>query len=145
LGLVLGGLVLVGGVGGAPKNPIAAQKAAERNAKHQLEMALAPIIRDLHAVKVLLESADHDYKGHRAAAVREIHAAIKHLGGHERGKGPAGNNEPQALSDAQLKTAMQSLATTGTQLSTVPHPRAAAAANALGAAVKELEIALTIR
>ncbi len=158
-GLVLGGLVLAGGVEANPKNPAAAAKAAkaavkaekhavkaaEKNARHQVEVVLTPIVRELHGVKFLLESADHDYKGHRAAAVGKIHAAIKELGGADNVRRPGGNSEPQKLSDDQLRGAVLTLATIEKQLATVPHPRSAHAQASLAAAIKDLEVALTIR
>jgi hypothetical protein len=112
--------------------------------KKHLEAAVGQIVNELHATKTLLEMADHDYKGHRAAAVHELDVAIKELGGH-KGKGPAGNNEPQALSDAQLKAAVLGLVEIEEQLSTVPAPATARAAAAVAVAVKELKKALTIR
>jgi len=50
-----------------------------------------------------LASADHDYKGHRAAAMRHIEAAGKALGVNVRGDGKG--HEAQGVSDNQLRTA----------------------------------------
>ena len=50
-----------------------------------------------------LERADHDYKGHRIEAMKQIEAAGKALGVKVRGDGKG--HEPQGLSDAQLRTA----------------------------------------
>jgi len=50
-----------------------------------------------------LANADHDYKGHRAKAMRQIEAAVAELGGKISGHGK--KHEPQGTSDAQLKAA----------------------------------------
>lgn len=50
-----------------------------------------------------LAQADHDYKGHRADAMKQIEAAGKAMGVNVRGDGR--NREPQGLSDAQLRAA----------------------------------------
>jgi hypothetical protein len=57
-----------------------------------------------------------------------------------------GNNEPQAVSDAQLKQATTALATVQTQLAGAQGNTAAAtAAAAVGKAVQELQTALSIK
>jgi hypothetical protein len=118
-------------------------------AAQQYAAAVATVVRELHQVKVLLERADHDYKGHRAAAVKEItqavHALVPHHKGKGKGKSPMGGGEPQALSDAQLREAVKALGKVAAQLSALPGPRAATALGHVGAAVKDLEIALTIK
>ena len=50
-----------------------------------------------------LGQADHDYKGHRVAAMKQIEAAAKLLGVSVRGDGRG--HEKQGVSDAQLRTA----------------------------------------
>jgi hypothetical protein len=106
-------------------------------------------ITELHAVKVLLEKADRDYKGHRAAAVKEITVAIHELRVHKSGRHPGGKveggNEPQAVSDAQLREAVKELKRIEVQLASANGERAARAAVAVAKAIKELEIALEIR
>jgi hypothetical protein len=52
---------------------------------------------------VALASADHDYKGHRAAAMKHVEDAAKVLGVNVRGDGH--NHEKQGVSDEQLRTA----------------------------------------
>ena len=42
-------------------------------------MQLADAIPILHKTRVLLETANHDYHGHRAAAVRDLGAAVEQL------------------------------------------------------------------
>jgi len=50
-----------------------------------------------------LAEADHDYKGHRAAAMKQIEAAAKLLGENLRGEGKA--HEKQGVSDDHLRQA----------------------------------------
>jgi hypothetical protein len=135
LGL-LAGLVCAGSIGAAQKqNP-------QKQAKHPHAEAA---VKKLHEIKLLLESADHDYKGHRVAAIRHLNTAIRELGGHAKGAGGGGNVEPQKLSDDQLKAAVVDLAAIDKKLAGSMHPRAAAAAVAVAGAIKELETALMIR
>ena len=106
-------------------------------------------IAELHQIKVLLERADRDYKGHRAAAVKEITAAIHDLqAGHRHGRGGPhvkGGGEPQALSDEQLREAVAGLKAVQAQLAGAPSAAAVKAAAAVEQAVKELNIALEIK
>ena len=50
-----------------------------------------------------LAQADHDYKGHRVKAMKQIELAVQELGGKISGKGRG--REPQATSDVQLRAA----------------------------------------
>lgn len=50
-----------------------------------------------------LEQANHDYKGHRVAAMKQIEAAARLLGADVHGNSKV--REKQGLSDAQLRTA----------------------------------------
>ena len=123
-----------------------AQKAAQKPAS-----PYAKQIYELHDVKVLLERADHDYKGHRAAAVKVITSAIHSLqAGYAHVSHPSqkvrGGGEPQALSDMQLNEAINQLKTIQKQLSAAQGDKAVqAAAVDLNTAVSELQIALTIK
>jgi hypothetical protein len=133
VGLLLGGLASAAPPNGNKQSPY------------------APQIQELHAVKVLLETANHDYKGHRAAAVKALHTAIHALaeGHHEHHKHhlakAKGNNEPQALSDAQLQNAAKKLAAVEGLLVGNNDPRTAKAVAAIQGAIKHLEKALEIR
>ena len=76
----------------------------------------APQLHELRAVRALLAQADHDYKGHRVAAIRQITMAIRTLRPASvvvkrgRGHAPRANKgELQSLSDAQLKQAIANL------------------------------------
>ena len=111
-------------------------------------------IKELHQIKVLLERADHDYKGHRAAAVKEITKAIHALeanGGQHQKTGvhphTGKSHEAQALSDTQLRAAIQALVTVGQQLQSAgaKYPRAGKAAVDVQLAVKQLNMALAIK
>ena len=50
-----------------------------------------------------LAQCDHDYKGHRVHAMKQIDKAIHELGGRVSGHGHG--REPQGTSDAQLRAA----------------------------------------
>jgi hypothetical protein len=85
------------------------------------------MLHELHQAAKLLEKVDHDYDGHRKAALAEVHKAIKgmqHHGQHQHGgqhltsaggqqsggKGQTGQHrrhqhEKQGNSDAQMKEA----------------------------------------
>lgn len=132
---VFGGLALLASA--APKVG-AAQKAAGPYATQ---------VAQLRATAHLLQLADHDYKGHRAKAVHEIHLAIHILHpGHKKhhpstAKKSGGNNEPQAVSDGQLKQAITQLTTIKSELTSAPSQAPAA----VNAAISELKTALTIK
>jgi hypothetical protein len=84
----------------------------------------------------LLATADHDYNGHRARAMKQIEAAAKLLGVNLHGDGKV--REAQGASDAQLRSAQAILV------------QAASGWKGLGLAhvqqaVKQLNIALAIR
>ena len=130
-------------------------------------------VAELNTTIKLLQAADHDYQGHRAQAVHDIHQAIHALhptanhnkssatGGKVTGKTVTGktvtgktitaktvtaksqgaNKEPQAVSDAQLKQAITQLNTVQGQLKAAPP----AALHSVQAAVKQLQVALTIK
>ena len=68
-----------------------------------LVAATAPAAGLLVRAYTTLEQADHDYKGHRKAAMKQIEAAAKLLGVKVRGDGKG--HEKQGVSDAQLRTA----------------------------------------
>jgi hypothetical protein len=106
-------------------------------------------IKELHDVKVLLERADRDYKGHRAEAVKQIDHAIHALSAghkHPHGKGAKnGGREPQALSDAQLRDSIKVLDGVLTQLNGAANAPATRGAVHIASAIKQLEVALTIK
>jgi hypothetical protein len=147
--------------------PAVAAPPAQSGAKNAnaTSSPFASQIAALRAARTLLEGADHDYNGHRAAAVKLVSAAIHELhppkttttstakkGTGSTAKGgtstphaqvPAGHM-PQAQSDAMLKEAMVAIAAVQGQLANAGGAGAPAAAN-LQKAVAELQIAVTIK
>jgi hypothetical protein len=83
-----------------------------------------------------LEQADHDYKGHRVAAMKQIEAAAKLLGVSVRGDGRG--HEKQGVSDAQLHTAQGLLQQALPGLSGKPLKH-------VNRALQQLSIALSIK
>lgn len=83
-----------------------------------------------------LEQADHDYKGHRVAAMKQIEAAAKLLGVSVRGEGRG--HEKQGVSDAQLRTAQGLLQQAQSGLSGKPLRH-------VNKALQQLSIALSIK
>jgi hypothetical protein len=83
-----------------------------------------------------LGQADHDYKGHRVAAMKQIEAAAKLLGVNVRGDGKG--HEKQGVSDAQLRTAQGLLQQARSGLSGKPLRH-------VNKALEQLSIALAIK
>ena len=104
-------------------------------------------IEELSGIMLLLDKADSDYKGHRGAAMKEIHTAIQALaeGNKEHMPSVKGGGEKQKLSDAQLRAAIQAIAGVQSQLAGKKDAPAVKAATALGTAVKQLQTALTVK
>jgi|SRR5579872_3062398 len=116
--------------------------------------AHSELVTALHQAKTLLDTAIHDYDGHRAKAVGEIHHAIHELTPHAHHKhaaAPAAKaekpaattipGETQAQSDTQLKQALQILNGIGGQ---IPKNHTKAAGH-IQLAIEELNIALKIK
>ena len=83
-----------------------------------------------------LAQADHDYKGHRVAAMKQIEAAAKLLGVSVRGDGKG--HEKQGVSDAQLRTAQGLLQQARSGLNGKPLGH-------VNKALQQLSIALSIK
>jgi hypothetical protein len=83
-----------------------------------------------------LVQANHDYKGHRVKAMKQIELAVQELGGKISGKGRG--HEPQGTSDAQLRAAQALLqqAAGGLSKKALKH---------VNAAIEQLNIALSIK
>jgi hypothetical protein len=81
-----------------------------------------------------LEQADHDYKGHRVAAMKHIEAAGKALGVNVRGDGRG--HEKQGVSDAQLAAAQGLLEQARAGLTGKPLRQVNKAINELSTALK---------
>jgi hypothetical protein len=101
-----------------------------------LVAAPAPAAGLLVRAYTTLEQADHDYKGHRKAAMKQIEAAAKLLGVKVRGDGKG--HEKQGVSDAQLRTAQGLLqqAQSGLRGKSLGH---------VNKALQQLSIALSIK
>jgi hypothetical protein len=117
-----------------------------------------------HALKNInhtLKNADHDYGGHRAAAIKSIGQAEHQLklalehhhkktgagaaGKKPKGTGEKGEPEPQALSDAQLAAAIPMLKTVANLLAHADHDYGGhreKAVKDIGVAIVDLEKAL---
>ena len=92
----------------------------------------------LHQAYGILEKADHDYKGHRRAAMEQIEAAAKQLGFSLHGDGKV--KEKQAISDDQLRQALAMVEKAQTGLAGNKKVE-----KHLAAAIKDLKAALAIK
>ena len=83
-----------------------------------------------------LAQANHDYKGHRVKAMKQVELAVQELGGKISGKGKG--HEPQGTSDAQLRAAQSLLqqASAGLSRKELKHVQAA---------IAQINIALSIK
>ena len=135
---------------GPPLKPIAGASAPKPAATLPAPKPIPPTAtstrRDTSEVQALrtayrtLAKADHDYQGHRIAAMRQIEAACDLLGSDIRGDGTG--HEPQALSDAQLREARATVSQVRNAIPAGQQPRIA---THLDNAVKQIDIALTIK
>lgn len=145
--LLAGGFLAISGFAEAR----AVQKEPQGLSNAQLVQAL----HNLHAIKLTLEAANHDYGGHRVKAIADITKAQKQLRlalksvPKGKGKGKAKSlGEPQALSDAQLLEAVGYLKQTEQLLAKANHDyggHRAAAVRDLHQAIRQLELALKFR
>jgi hypothetical protein len=123
---------------------------------------LRDALHTLHSVKKTLEAADHDYGGHKAAAIRDVSAAAHQLklalehvhkkkptGTVKPGKRPGQKGqsqpEPQVLSDMQLANSVPVLKTTIDVLNQADHDyggHRAKAVTDLQAAIVQLDKAI---
>ncbi len=143
-------------------SPASAQVATGQAVKQAIKL---DELATLKTAKQLLEVANHDYNGHRAAASHAIHKAIveiEHHGHkpsqtnpgaaaakanakalHAQGVKPPAVHEAQVNSDAQLRAAEQLLVKVEAELAaTGKHPKAIAHVQL---ALKELQVALAIK
>ncbi len=156
--LLLAGLILVCLV--SPALAVPPGKGARREPQRLSNAQLREAVYVLQATKKMLQSADHDYGGHRVTAIREINAAEQQLrlalrsqhGGRTLG-GKTGRpgaragrgREPQAISNLQLADAIGILEQTRVLLQNADHDyggHRAAAVRDLGGAIQQLKIAL---
>ncbi len=94
----------------------------------------------LRRAYVVLATGDHDYKGHRVKAMRQIEAAAKLLGMNISGN--AKDRQPQVLSDAKLRE-VQGLLQNVLGSSEVKSQKRVS--KHIGEAINQLSVALTIR
>jgi hypothetical protein len=107
-----------------------------------------PVVPDLESVSLLhnvyqaLQAVNHDYGGHRLRAMRHVGAALHHLGPSappRLGTGKGQMTVPQPVSDTILREARASL-------QRIRNRSAHAGANgALDQAMREIDLALTVR
>lgn len=157
----LGAFAFTGG--GSAQPPPRTTALVQKAAGHQsASEVLTVAVGTLQAVKITLEKADHDYGGHRAAAVHDIgvaehqlRSAARGLAGHKKStgvtapvRGVAGSSvhpERQVLSDQQLAQAVPQLVGTVAYLQGLPNDPGGHKAKAirdLNAAVAQLKAAL---
>ncbi len=98
--------------------------------------AAAPPAQVLRQAYVHLAVADHDYKGHRVRAMKQIEAAAKLLGIDLKGDGKG--HEVQGVSDEHLRTAQGLLQQAAPGLTGKPLTH-------INNAIKQLTTALSIR
>jgi hypothetical protein len=102
----------------------------------RVQAQIASAVPLLENAYTTLASADHDYKGHRAHAMKQIQLAVNELGGKVKGDGKG--HEPQATSDAQLRTAKGMLQQALPSLSGKPLQH-------VNAAIRQIDEALAVK
>jgi hypothetical protein len=112
----------------------------------------ASLAQEIQQVRALLAQANHDYEGHRVKAMEHLHKSIHHLHKDTNSKFKSGKvtegvgGENQAVSDAQLKKAVNTLKVIQGQLNSLPTtPHRTSANEHLTEAISHLNTALTIR
>jgi hypothetical protein len=152
---VLSALMLVGSAEAAPQRK--GIKSGQGARPAQSDGPYAQAIAQLRTTRALLHQANHDYKGHRVKAMHDITQAIHallpahhpHRTGTTTGQ-PAktaqgqGNNEPQSVSDGQLRQAIQQLQSVRSSLGSSQNGNIATATAAIGRAIQELQTALQV-
>jgi hypothetical protein len=102
------------------------------------------VIQQLESARATLNKADHDYSGHRAAAVNSLSNTIHHLQHGKAHPSPgqhfvAGKNkEPQSESDAKLQQALATLQ----GVSAPAGPQAAVVKTGVSKAIADIQKAL---
>jgi hypothetical protein len=155
-------LVLAGFIAGCLASP--AEAAPGQGKKREPQSVSNAQLREglnvLQATKKMLQGADHDYGGHRVAAIKAIDAAehqlrlalrSQHKGKNAIGKtgkigtGKGRQPEPQNISNLQLADAIGILVQTRTLLEKADHDyggHRVAAVRDIGAAIQQLKTAL---
>ncbi|MHB1422297.1 MAG: hypothetical protein ACYC3I_03685 [Gemmataceae bacterium] len=162
VGLLLSGLLLA--CSASPAQVAGPGQGTKRESQNVSNNQLREGLHTLQATKTMLQSADHDYGGHRVAAIKAIDAAEHQLRlalrSQQKGKnavartvgktgkpGPRRGNqpEPQNISNMQLADAIGTLEKTQTLLDKSKRDyggHRVAAVRDLGAAVQQLQVAL---
>jgi hypothetical protein len=103
----------------------------------------------LHAAHHKLHEADHDYGGHRLRALEHVGTALRHLGADAPTgwSGAGGGTMPQFASDNILREARSTLDMIRDRLRGMPAAAAGHghARGAVDAAIREIDVALTVR
>lgn len=94
----------------------------------------------LHQAYRILATGDHDYKGHRAAAMKQVKAAADLLGLDLRGDDK--DRESQPLSDTRMREARGYLVSV-LEASDVKDQKKVA--NHINAAIRQIDVALSVR
>jgi hypothetical protein len=155
------GLVLAGLIAACLASPVlaASRQGKKREPQNVSNAQLREGLQVLQATKKMLQGADHDYGGHRVAAIKAIGAAERQLklalGSQNKGKNAAGQigkavqgrkqPEPQNISNLQLADAIGILLRTRAFLEKADHDyggHRAAAVRDIGVAVQQLKTAL---
>lgn len=132
------------------KEALAAVKKKDEARKKEIESKIDDIGRDLSGIRSLLNKADHDYNGLRAAAYHEVNHAHHWL---EHGRRHPNPNEkfssaknkdadPPKQADDQLRQAVKSLRAISNRLDDGDLPHSGPALAAVRKAIGELEKAL---
>jgi len=95
------------------------------------------LVPGLQGVYTTLSRADHDYGGHRVAAMREMEGAASLLKGKLVGRGDG--DERQAISDMQIRSAQMALLSVGRSASLAKNKEVTGRINA---AIQQLNLAL---
>jgi hypothetical protein len=98
----------------------------------------ATLLPTLQSAYATLAKADHDYHGHRVAAMKDIADAALVLGKDLTGDGKAA--EPQALSDLQIRSVEMSLL--GVGRGAPPGPKHDSIVSHINSAIEQLNLAL---
>jgi hypothetical protein len=96
------------------------------------------LIPTLEKAYTTLASADHDYNGHRGAAMKDIATAAQLLGTDITGQGKGG--EPQKLSDLQIRSVQMDLLGVGRNLPDGPDKKEIV--RHINGAIRQLSVAL---
>ncbi len=103
------------------------EAVGKEKAKSKYQSQFSPLILELKAAKHWLNEANHNYNGHRAAAVTEVNHALHQLENHPHHKAHHKEianqkhavHEPQKVSDAELVLAHQIIKDVARKLATL--------------------------